>query len=114
METKMILSRKTVGLAAALVAFLGLAGTASASTWTQNHQRRAEVNHRLARQNHRIHHEVREGEITRRQANKLHAQDHFIRHEERFAAGQHGGHITRAEQRSLNQQENGVSREIGR
>jgi hypothetical protein len=57
---------------------------------------------------------VREGEITRRQANKLHAQDHFIRHEERFAAGQHGGHITRAEQRSLNQQENGVSREIGR
>jgi hypothetical protein len=28
-------------------------------------------------------------------------------------ASQNGGHITRAEQRSLNQQENGVSRRIG-
>ena len=34
--------------------------------------------------------------------------------EERFMAAQHGGHITRAEQRALNQQENAVSREIGR
>ena len=29
-------------------------------------------------------------------------------------ARQNGGHITRSEQRSLNQQENAVSREIGR
>ena len=28
-------------------------------------------------------------------------------------AGQNGGHITPAEQRVLNQQENGISREIG-
>ncbi len=111
----MTLARKTIGVAAAaLVAFLGLAETASASTWTQRHPRRAEVNHRLAHQNHRIHRELRAGEITPGQAHKLHAQDRFMRREERFAAAQRHGHITRAEQRSLNQQENGVSREIGR
>jgi len=87
---------------------------AAAGTWDQNHPRRAEVNGRLANQNWRINQERREGEITRGQAQALHAQDRFIRAEERFMAAQHGGHITRAEQRALNQQENGVSREIGR
>ena len=38
----------------------------------------------------------------------------MVRREERLMASQHGGHITRLEQRALNQQENGISREIGR
>jgi len=115
METKMNLSRKSlrIGAAAAFVALFGLAGSASAATWAENHPRRAEVNHRLANQNHRINRELRQGEISRRQAHALHAQDRTIRHEERFMAAQNHGHITRAEQRALNQQENGVSREIG-
>jgi hypothetical protein len=92
----------------------GAAGFANAETWNQSHPRRAEVNGRLANQNARINEERREGEITRGQARALHAQDRFIRNEERFMARQNGGHITRAEQRSLNQQENAVSREIGR
>ena len=101
---------------AVLTLSLGLiAGTAqvAAAGWAENHPRRAEVNGRLANQNARINQEVREGEITRGQANALHAQDRFIRTEERFMARQHGGHITPAEQRALNQQENGVSRRIG-
>jgi hypothetical protein len=101
---------------AVLTLSLGLiAGTAqvAAAGWAENHPRRAEVNGRLANQNWRINQEVREGEITRGQANALHAQDRFIRTEERFMARQHGGHITPAEQRALNQQENGVSRRIG-
>ncbi len=92
----------------------GTAELANAGTWNQNHPRRAEVNARLANQNHRINQELREGEITRGQARALHAQDRLIRNEERFMARQNGGHITRSEQRSLNQQENAVSREIGR
>lgn len=95
---------------------LGLiAGTTqiAAAGWAENHPRRAEVNGRLANQNWRINQERREGEITRGQANALHAQDRLIRTEERFMASQHGGHITPAEQRALNQQENGVSRRIG-
>lgn len=103
---------------AAVILSLGVvAGTttlANAETWNQAHPRRAEVNARLNNQNQRINQELREGEITRGQARSLHAQDRFIRNEERFMARQNGGHITRAEQRSLNQQENGVSREIGR
>ncbi len=87
---------------------------ANAETWNQAHPRRAEVNGRLAVQNFRINQERREGEITRGQARALHAEDRTIRNEERFMAGQNGGHITRAEQRALNQQENGVSRQIGR
>jgi hypothetical protein len=92
----------------------GTTAIANAETWNEAHPRRAEVNGRLANQNARINQERREGEITAGQARALHAQDRFIRREERFEARQNGGHITRSEQRSLNQQENGVSREIGR
>jgi len=98
----------------ALGVVAGTAGFANAGTWDQNHPRRAEVNARLANQNQRINRELREGEINRGEARALHAQDRFIRTEERFMARQNGGHITRAEQRGLNQQENAVSREIGR
>jgi hypothetical protein len=62
----------------------GTTGLASAETWNEAHPRRAEVNGRLDNQNRRINEERREGEITR------------------------------AEQRALNQQENKVSRQIGR
>ena len=48
------------------------------------------------------------------QAQKLHAEDHAIRKEERTMASTNGGHITKAEQRALNQQENQVSRQIGK
>lgn len=92
----------------------GATELANAETWNQAHPRRAEVNARLNNQNQRINQERREGEITAGQARALHAQDRFIRHEERFEARQNGGHITRSEQRSLNQQENAVSKEIGR
>jgi hypothetical protein len=87
--------------------------TLAVAGWKAEHPRRAEVNGRLNNQDRRINKEVREGEITKGQAAQLHAEDHTIRNEERFMASQNGGHITKAEQRSLNQQENGVSRQIG-
>ena len=82
--------------------------------WAQNHPRRAEVNWRLANQNRGIFQERREVEISRGQAAQLRSQDRQIRQEERLMATQNGGHITRLEQRSLNQQENQISREIWR
>jgi hypothetical protein len=102
-------------LAIAVVSFGFVAATTqfAAAGWVENHPRRAEVNARLDLQNWRINHEFREGEITAGQARALHAQDRFIRTEERFDASFNGGHITPAEQRALNQQENGVSRRIG-
>nr|WP_232346301.1 hypothetical protein [Cupriavidus sp. USMAA2-4] len=87
---------------------------ASESQWGKNHPRREEVNQRLANQNQRIHKEVREGEISHAQAARLHREDHQIRQEERVMASHDGGHITRADQRALNQQENAVSRLIGK
>lgn len=113
----MSIASKTIrigAVAASLALLVGFAGTASASTWQQNHPRRVEVNHRLARQNVRINHELRRGEITRAEARKLHREDRFVRHEERFMASQHGSHITRAEKHALNQQENGISKQIAR
>jgi hypothetical protein len=82
--------------------------------WNKEHAHRAEVNARLANQNKRINQERKEGEITKAQAHKLHRKDHQIRQEERDMASQNGGHITKQEQRVLNQQENAVSKQIGR
>jgi hypothetical protein len=92
----------------------GAASLASAQTsWEQTHPRRDEVNDRLAHQNHRIAAERREGELSARQAHRLHAADRRIRmHERRFAA-HHNGHISRVEQARLNRQENRASRHIG-
>jgi hypothetical protein len=105
------LIQKLAAAAALSVAFIG---TASAATnWDASHPRRAEVNHRLANQDRRIHQEVREGEMSHNEAMRLHRDDHQIRHEERLMASQDGGHITRQEDRTLNQQENHVSRQIG-
>ena len=82
--------------------------------WAKKHQRRAEVNARLANQDRRIHEKVAEGKMSHAKAAKLHHEDHQIRREEQMMASQNGGHITKAEQRALNQQENQVSRQIGR
>ena len=99
----------------AMTAFaVGIAGSANAETaWEKAHPRRDQVNDRLQNQNKRIQKEVAQGEITQKQANRLHRKDRQIRQEERLMAGQNGGHITKGEQRVLNQQENKVSRQIG-
>ena len=92
----------------------GMTTSALADTnWQQNHPRREQVNGRLANQNARIHKEVKEGELSKSQAATLHKDDHQIRNEERAMASQNGSHITKQEQRTLNQQENQVSRQIG-
>lgn len=104
-----------IALAVAGVFAVGIAGSAMADTpWQKAHPRREEVNNRLNRQNARIHNEVKEGELSHQQAYQLHEQDHQIRQEERDMASQDGGHITKVDQRALNQQENHVSQEIGR
>jgi len=83
------------------------------SGWAKDHPRRHEVNKRLNNQNRRINRKVKSGKMTKAQAGKLHNADRNIRHEERDMAKQNGGHITKQEQRTLNQQENKNSRQIG-
>ena len=97
---------RTKILAGALVscafALAALDQSASAAGWAASHPRRMEVNNRLANQHHRIN-----------QARHLHNDAHFIRRQERFMLSQNHGHIATSEQWTLNQVENGVSKEIG-
>lgn len=90
------------------------AAVAADGQWAKDHPRRAQVNERLNNQDKRINKEVKEGEITKKQAAKLHKKDRQIRKEERAMASQNGGHITKQEQKTLNQQENAVSKQIGK
>jgi hypothetical protein len=101
---------------ALFVAFLGIANISMAQdgSFAKNHPRRAEVNQRLNNQDRRINHDVRDGDMSRRQANHLHQRDHQIRKEERRMASRHDGHITKREQNRLNHQENHMSRRIHR
>jgi hypothetical protein len=110
------MNRAGIAVAAIAAAMFAssISGAIAETKWERNHPRRDQVNDRLANQNRRINQEYREGEITRAQANRLHREDRAIRNEERTMAGFNGGHITGAEQKALNQQENAVSRQIGR
>ena len=109
MKTRMILS--TV-----LIALLGFSTVsyAGAGTWRKTHPRRTEVNTRLKNQNKRINKEVKEGEMSDKKADKLKSNDMKIRQEERDMASQDKGHITKQEQKTLNQQLNANSKKIGK
>jgi len=102
-----------LAFAATLVSLAALMGTASADTqWQKNHPRREQVNQRLSNQNRRIHQDVKNGTLSKSQAAQLHHEDHQVRQEERDMASQNGGHITKAEQGALNQQQNRISGQI--
>ena len=105
--------KRPLVFAVALAALTVVAATASAdTTWQKNHPRREQVNNRLNNQNKRLHNDVKNGTLTKGQAASLHKEDHQVRQEERDMASQNGGHITKSEQHVLNQQENGISKEI--
>jgi len=108
MKSKLLLS-------AFFIAFLGITNVSMAQDgFAKNHPRRSEVNQRLQNQDHRINHKMRNGNISRRQAYRMHRREHQIRREERRMAYRHGGHITKHDQQHLNRRENHMSRRIGR
>ena len=98
----------TIGLLASVAA------NADETQWQKDHPRRTEVNSRLNNQNARIKNQVKDGNMSKAQAAQVHQEDHQIRQEERSMASQNGGHITKSEQQTLNQQENAVSKQIGK
>jgi|ERR1700733_11510690 len=95
------------------IALIGIS-SAQAGTWGDYHPRRAEVNDRLADQDARIDRAYFDGRISADQAQFLHGEDRNIRTQERFDTRFDGGDITLAEQQALNQEEDGVSRQIYR
>ena len=102
------IARKVFALTALIAAF------AADTNWEKNHPRREQVNNRLENQSARIAKEVKEGEMGKGKAAHLRKEDRQIRQEERLMASQNGGHITKLEQNTLNQQESKVSAKIGK
>lgn len=77
--------------------------------FAHQHPRRAEVDHRLADQQHRIHEGLKTGKLTPAQAKQLEANDQAIKQQERADVKANGGFLTKAEKRQLNQEENANS-----
>lgn len=97
-----------------LLGGMSVSSFADEGQFDKTHPRRAEVNQRLNNQDKRINKEVKEGEMSKAKATRLHKNDRHIRKEERAMASQNGGHITKQEQKTLNRQENAVSKQIGK
>ncbi len=103
---------KTTAIIIGAIATLGAAGAASANPWQMHHPRRVEVNMRLARIDHRIAMERRDGELSRGQARELRHEDAGLRGEERFDASRDRSHLTRAEYRHINREEDRLNRQV--
>ncbi len=99
-----------LGLTAVLIAAPGFAGD---RRFEHRHPRRDQVLDRTQRQNHRITHEVREGDLTHAQAHTLRLDDRSVRQQQRADARANGGYITRREQKNLNRKLNASSQRIG-
>lgn len=109
----MLTPAKTLLLALGLCTALGAAGGASAETRFQaTHARRAEVNMRLAKIDHRILVARHEGRIGPRKAKLIRAEVRTLRAQERLDASRRGGHITKVEQRRLNRGETRLVRQV--
>jgi hypothetical protein len=77
-----------------------------------NHPRVNQVNQRRADQRARIHQGVKSGQLTGSERHSLNTQERGIHSEEHTMRSEDNGHLTKADQRSLNQQQNQVSKDI--
>jgi len=89
-----------------LVAALAITSIANAQTRTPV------INHRQHRQERRINHGVRSGELTRSEAHNLRNDERKIRNDKRMAKAD--GHVTRAERSHIRREQNRTSRAIYR
>lgn len=110
-----MLTRTLLAAGLILAGISAIPAEVSARSWQRTHPARAHVNHRIARQQVRITHEVRQGDLSRPEARGLRKDLHSVRMQERAYAQANGnnGHLTRAQARDLNRQLNQTSHAIG-
>ncbi len=110
-----MLTRTRLAAGIILAGLSAIPADASAHGWNRSHPARTHVNHRIARQQVRITHEVREGDMSRSEARGLRKDLHGVRKQERAYAQANGnnGHLTRAQARDLNHQLGQTSHAIG-
>jgi len=116
-------SKITNSLLVLAVGGLLLAGSAAAQTSNNTsgagpgvvdpgHPRVNEVNQREQNQQNRIGNGVKNGTLSAHQASNLEKREASIQNREKRDMSKHDGHLTKAEQRGINRQQNRVSRSI--
>jgi hypothetical protein len=117
------MNKLTYSLFTAAVAGLLLAGSAAAQTNNSaagpgvvdpGHPRVNQVNRREGRQQKRIANGVKNGTLTANQTSHLEKREGALQKRESADMAKHNGHLTKAEQKGLNRQENRISRSIYR
>ena len=102
---------------------LMIAGSASAQTATTTpgagpgvidpgHPRVNQVNRREARQQQRIGNGIKSGKLTSKQAAHLEKREASVQNREQKDMAKHNGHLTKAEQKGINRQQNRISKTI--
>ena len=101
---------------------LMLAGSASAQTSTTSgagpgvvdpgHPRVNEVNGREENQQQRIGNGVKNGTLTSKQTANLERRETSVQNREKRDMSEHNGHLTKAEQKGINRQQNRISKSI--
>ena len=114
----------TNSLLALAVGGLMLAGSASAQTSTTSgagpgvvdpgHPRVNEVNKREENQQQRIGNGVKSGKLSAQQTSNLEKREANVQNREKKDMAAHNGHLTKAEQKGINRQQNRSSRGIRR
>ncbi len=85
---------------------------ASASSFAQRHPRRAEVNHRERDQQQRIANGIRNGSLSPSEVRQLESEESAVNRQERGEVRANGGYLTHSQDHQLNQELNGISRDI--
>jgi len=101
---------------------LMIAGSASAQTATTSgagpgvvdpgHPRVNQVNRREARQQQRIGNGIKSGKLNSKQAAHLEKREASVQNREQKDMAKHNGHLTKAEQKGINRQQNRISKTI--
>jgi hypothetical protein len=116
-------NRISSSLVAIAVGGLVLVGSAAAQSSTSGagpgvvdpkHPRVNQVNRREAHQQKRIGNGVANGTLTSKQATHLEKRETAVQNREQADMAKHNGHLTKAEQRGINRQQNRISRSIAR
>ena len=112
----------TKSLLTLAVGGLLIAGSAAAQTSTPSgagpgvvdpgHPRVNQVNRREAKQQKRIGNGVSNGTLTSQQTTNLEKRETAVQNREQKDMAAHNGHLTKAEQRGINRQQNRISKSI--
>ncbi|MGA8538847.1 MAG: hypothetical protein WB566_05075 [Terriglobales bacterium] len=114
----------TNSLVTLAVAGLMLAGSASAQNSTTSgagpgvvdpgHPRVNQVNGREGNQQRRIGNGIKTGSLNSKQASNLEKRETSVQNRENKDMAEHNGHLTKAEQKRINRQQNRISRSIAK